>query len=376
MVLQVLRALFVLLMAGVGWFFLQHRSLPFGDATWLSLTITISIAVLFICIDILSPRKKLAIFSGTFLGLIVGIMTSYALSFVVRLLVDQFMPVASDTGGRITAQMIQARHDGIIMFVNVVAGITCCYLAISFILQTKDDFRFIIPYVEFTRQIRGPRPMIVDTSILIDGRLPEIVATGIIETRLLVPRFVLQELQTVADSADKLKRNRGRRGLEILNKLQGNRKVEVILYEWSRPGSEQLVADEKLMSMAKELNGRLLTNDYNLSKVAQVRGIDAVNLNDLASCLRPVALPGEKMMVHLVKLGEESSQAVGYLDDGTMVVVDNGRSHLNEDVEVTVTNALQTSTGRMIFARLGDNGAKPRRHPDKAPASESPSHPA
>ncbi|MGA2497214.1 MAG: PIN domain-containing protein [Tepidisphaeraceae bacterium] len=351
----------------MGWFFLQHRALPFGDATWLSLTITISIAVLFICIDILSPRKKLAVFSGTFMGLIVGMLIAYALSFAVRLLVERFEGLT---------EFDIARREAIIAFANVTVGITCCYLAISFILQTKDDFRFIIPYVEFTKQVRGPRPMIVDTSILIDGRLPEIAGTGIIDTRLLVPRFVLQELQTVADSADKLKRNRGRRGLEILNKLQGNRKVEVILYEWSRPGSEQLVADEKLMSMAKELNGRLLTNDYNLSKVAQVRGIDAVNLNDLASCLRPVALPGEKMMVHLVKLGEESSQAVGYLEDGTMVVVDNGRNHLNEDVEVTVTNALQTSTGRMIFARLGDNGGKPRRHPDKPHTSESPSHPA
>lgn len=374
MVLQVLRALFVLLMAGVGWFFLQHRSLPFGDSTWLSLTITISIAVLFICIDILSPRKKLAVFSGTFLGLIVGIMAAYALSFAVRLLVDQFLPVESDITGRITAQMMQDRHDGIVMFANITVGITCCYLAISFILQTKDDFRFIIPYVEFTKQLRGPRPIIVDTSILIDGRLLEILETGIIDTRLLVPRFVLQELQAVADSADRLKRNRGRRGLDMLNKLQGNHKVEVILYEWSRPGSEQLVADEKLLSMAKELGGRLLTNDYNLSKVAQVRGIDAVNLNDLAACLKPVALPGEKMLIHLVKPGEEASQAVGYLEDGTMVVVDHGRAHMNEDVEVTVTNALQTSTGRIIFGRLGDNGGKPRRQQEKPAAAES--HPA
>ncbi len=362
MVLQGLRALFVLLMAGVGWFFLQHKDLPFGDATWLALTITVSISVLFICIDILSPRKKLAVFSGTFLGLIVGSVIAYALSFAVRLLVERFEGL--------TVYDL-ARKEAIIAFANITVGVTCCYLAISFILQTKDDFRFIIPYVEFTKQVRGPRPIIVDTSILIDGRILEVLETGIIDTRLLVPRFVLQELQAVADSPDKLKRNRGRRGLEILNKLQGNRRVEVILYEWSRPNSAQLVSDEKLLAMAKELNGRLLTNDYNLSKVAQVRGIDAVNLNDVAACLKPVVLPGEKMLVHLVKPGEEPSQAVGYLDDGTMVVVDNARDHVDEKVEVTVTNSLQTSTGRMIFARLGDNGAKARRAADRHGPSET-----
>jgi len=350
MVLHILRALFVLLMAAVGWFFVNHRAQPFGEYTWLAMAGTLTIAVFFICIDILSPRKKLAVFSGTFFGLIVGIAVAWGLSFVVRLLVDQYLPRLDPQD--ISYRRLAEQQEAMVQFLNMVVGIVCVYLAISFILQTKDDFRFIIPYVEFTKQLRGARPFVVDTSAIIDGRLVDIAATGIIDSRLIVPRFVLDELQLVADSPDKLKRNRGRRGLEMLNKLQSNRKVETIIYDWHGTMDADST-DQKLLALARELNGRLLTTDYNLTRVGQVRGVDIVNINELAGALKPVVLPGETLRLRLIKPGEEAAQAVGYLDDGTMVVVEQGRSHINEEVELVVTNVIQTSTGRLVFARLG-----------------------
>jgi len=245
---------------------------------------------------------------------------------------------------------------------------------VSFILQTKDDFRFIIPYVEFSKQTKGPRSILLDTSVLIDGRITDVAATGILESQLVVPRFILDELQTLADSGDNLKRNRGRRGLDVLGKLRQTLRAEVVLYEASHETESEKDVDQKLMSLAKELNARVLSNDYNLGKVAALRGVDVINVNDLSSALKPVVLPGEKMTVRVVKPGEEAGQGVGYLEDGTMVVVEHGRTHLNEDVEFIVTRALQTSAGRMIFGRLADGqgaGAQ-RRHRGRNGSSNEP----
>ncbi|MGA2442610.1 MAG: PIN domain-containing protein [Tepidisphaeraceae bacterium] len=350
MVLQILRALFVLLMAAIGYYFLKEQIGIYQVPPWLMLMVTLTIGVLVVCIDILSPRRKLAIFSGTFLGLIVGMMTSYGFSFIVSLLVDRYMPDASN------AQKIATTN-----YLNIVIAVVFTYLAISFILQTKDDFRFIIPYVEFSKQTKGSRPMLLDTSVLIDGRVADIAETGILESRLIVPRFVLSELQTIADSGDKLKRNRGRRGLDVLQRLQSNKRTEVIMYDSSARDAGPEDVDAKLMNLSAELNGRVLTNDFNLNKVASLRGVDVININDLANALKPVVLPGERMTVRLLKPGESPGQGVGYLVDGTMVVVEQGRPHLNEEIEFTVTSVLQTSAGKMIFGRL----------PHEAPAKVS-----
>jgi uncharacterized protein YacL len=337
MLLNLLRAVFILLMAAVGYASLaNHPSFIF---------IAIAVGIVFIFVDLLSPRqRKLVMFSGTFFGLVVGLALAYGISYATPLLVDQFLSRTAEDSTR----------REIIAFVNLAAVVSCCYLSISLILQTKDDFRFIIPYVEFSKQTKGARPMLLDTSVLIDGRISDIASTGIIESQVIVPRFVLDELQAVADSADKMKRNRGRRGLDVLGKLQNNKRVDVILYtHTTREEESQGPVDQRLMDLAKELNGRVLTTDYNLNKVAQLRGVDVININDLANALKPVVLPGEKMVVRLVKAGEEAGQGVGYLEDGTMVVVEQGRSHVNEEVEFTVTSALQTSAGRMIFGRMG-----------------------
>ena len=337
MILHILRALFILLMAAVGFFF-AFQSPPPLDLD-ISVSIAIAFSVLLVCVDILSPqRRKLAIFSGTFLGLVVGLVVAYALSFVVRLFILQYA-----TGNQ----------GALISFFNMLISIAAVYLSISVIMQTKDDFRFIIPYVEFTKQTKGARSILVDTSVLIDGRITDIVNTGIIESQLVVPQFVLNELQQIADSADKLKRNRGRRGLDVLAKLRTSTRAEVVIYDPHREADATGV-DQRLMNLALELGARVLTNDFNLNKVAQLRGVDVINVNDLANALKPAALPGEKMSVRIIKRGEDAGQGVGYLDDGTMVVVEQGAASIDQEVEFTVTNTRQTSAGKMIFGRMGD----------------------
>jgi uncharacterized protein YacL len=365
MVLTILRALFVLLMAAVGWHFVTQQSAIFNDQyNWLALMVTLVVGVLIVCVDILSPRRKLAVFSGTFMGLIVGMLISFGFSFIVALLVDRFM---SDTA---QSQKALLTED-----INIVVGVIFSYLAISFILQSKDDFRFIIPYVEFARQTKGSRPVLLDTSVLIDGRIADIAETGIMESRLIVPRFVLQELQAVADSSDKLKRARGRRGLDVLQRLQGNKKLDVALYDSSgRTRKESDDVDSQLMDLATEMDARVLTNDFNLNKVASLRGVDVININDLANAMKPVVLPGEKMNVRLIKGGEAPGQGVGYLEDGTMVVVEQGRGHLNEEVEFSVTSVIQTSAGKMIFGKMeggGEGRPAPRPRPQQPAASDA-----
>jgi uncharacterized protein YacL len=181
----------------------------------------------------------------------------------------------------------------------------------------------------------------------------------LIDTRLVVPRFVLQELQAIADSSDKLKRNRGRRGLDVLKRLQSNPKIELHMHDGNIPElrtGERIRVDERLVILAKALSARVVTNDFNLNKIAQLRGIDVLNVNDLANSLRPVVLPGEAMKVFILKEGKEYNQGVAYLDDGTMVVVDNARKSIGKTIDIVVTSVLQTTAGRMIFGKHVDTG--------------------
>ncbi len=230
----------------------------------------------------------------------------------------------------------------------------CCYVTISTLLQTKDEFRFIIPYVEFSKQVKGGRPLVLDTSVIIDGRIADVCDTRLIDTKLIVPRFVLQELQAIADSSDKLKRNRGRRGLDMLKRLQTNPKIELQMHDGNVPElrtGERIRVDERLVILAKALSARVVTNDFNLNKIAQLQGVDVINLNELANAMKTVALPGEMMPVRIVKAGDQIGQGVGYLDDGTMVVVEQGRPLIGQEVAIVVTSVLQTPAGRMIFGR-------------------------
>jgi uncharacterized protein YacL len=247
-----------------------------------------------------------------------------------------------------------------VAMIKLLVGAVTIYLCVSFVMQTKDDFRFIVPYVEFSRQSKGLRPMLLDTSVIIDGRIADIADTRLLKSPLIVPRFVLEEIQNLADSADKLKRNRGRRGLDMLNRLQASDKAEIRLTDARLSQVEELTdVDHKLVALAKHLDGQIVTNDYNLNKVAQLRGVEVVNINDLANALKPVVLPGETVSVKIVKPGEEMGQGVGYLDDGTMVVAEQARDHMGKEVTIVVTSTLQTSAGRMIFGRPAGGDGPP-----------------
>jgi uncharacterized protein YacL len=199
------------------------------------------------------------------------------------------------------------------------------------------------------------RYKILDTSVIIDGRIADVCETGFIDGTLVVPQFVLSELQLVADSQDSLKRNRGRRGLEILQRIQKTSGIEVIISDVDFPELREV--DLKLIDLGRTLHGKIVTNDFNLNKIAQLRGVDVLNINELANSLKPVVLPGEIMKVFILKEGKEYNQGVAYLDDGTMVVVDNARLMIGKTIDVVVTSVLQTTAGKMIFGRFIDPSA-------------------
>ncbi len=205
----------------------------------------------------------------------------------------------------------------------------------------------------FRDDMRLHQYKVLDTSVIIDGRIADICETGFLDGTLVVPQFVLRELQQVADSSDSLKRNRGRRGLDILQKVQKMSGVEVQIVETDFPEIREV--DLKLIELARKLNGKIVTNDFNLNKVAQLRGVAVLNINELANSLKPVVLPGEVLRVFVIKEGKEAGQGVAYLDDGTMVVVDQGKKALGKTIEVTVTSVLQTTAGKMIFCRWAES---------------------
>jgi uncharacterized protein YacL len=196
----------------------------------------------------------------------------------------------------------------------------------------------------------GENTKILDTSVIIDGRIADITETGFVEGTLLIPQFVLSELQHIADSSDSIKRTRGKRGLEVLHHIQKQAGVEVKIVGTDFPGTKEV--DAKLIELAKEVHGKIVTNDSNLNKVAELQGIEVLNINELANSLKPVVLPGEEMNVKILREGKEMGQGVAYLDDGTMIVIDNGKKQMGKTVDVIVTSVLQTPAGRMIFARL------------------------
>ncbi len=335
MILLLLRGLFVLMAATVAALYGLQTFANSALGLVMSVIITLAVTSFVILVDVMTPRKKLSAVSGVFLGLIVGMLAAYALSFIV-----DFVNVLYPNFPR-------ALMEGVKVFI----GVVCVYVCITLVLQTKDDFRFVIPYVEFTKQIRGARPLLLDSSAIIDGRILDISETQFLQGTIIVPRFVLNELQALADSQDKNKRARGRRGLDMVWKLQANRLTDVNIDD-STPTDAGV--DQSLLSLAKEINARLVTTDYNLNKVGKLRGIEVLNINDLAKALKPAALPGQRMKIKLIRAGESPQQAVGYLEDGTMVVVENGRPMLEKEADVAVTSSLQTSAGRMLFARLAE----------------------
>ncbi len=310
-----------------------------NSTSWWSVVISgMGLIVFFLLLDVLTPKRKLTALAGVFFGLLVGMLISAVFAKAVDMIGETYNIQLVDT----------ARYA-----IKWMMGICICYFTITIVMRTKDDFRFVVPYVEFAKQTKGSRPLVLDTSAIVDGRIADLCESRLFDAPVVVPRFVLNELQLIADSADKLKRNRGRRGLDVLKKMQASTVFDVEIDESTAAEIEEAKGvDQKLLLFTKVRNGRLATTDYNLTKVAQVRSVDVVNINDLANSLKVVALPGETMRVKIVKPGEEADQGIGYLDDGTMIVVEGARSKIGKDIVLSVTSSLQTSAGKMIFGRF------------------------
>ena len=224
------------------------------------------------------------------------------------------------------------------------------------IRANRQEFSFLIPYVRFRQDSAQDSPLLVDSNIIIDGRIVQICATGFLSGALIVPRFVLDELHVLADSPSSIKQERGKRGLEYLQEMQETPSLEVTIQEDYHSGDD--LTDTKLIDLAKRMGARLLTNDRNLGRVAQVQGVTVLNLNDLARAMRPSVAAGDPLSIKLVKEGKEEHQAIGYLEDGTMVVVNSANQYLGETVDIIMGSPLQTSAGRLIFAELAESSRR------------------
>ena len=328
---NLLRVLFVTFCGVIG----ATISLSLAGVVWFGLSVGVVAGLFVVLADRLLKGFSLRAFSSATFGLLLGML------FANLLFASDVLHYQSETTQWITRLVVYS---------------TFAYLGMMLAMRSnRDEFSLIIPYVRFTRENTQQEPLVIDTNVIIDGRVADLCATGFLSRSLIVPRFVLDELQTLADARDPTKRERGRRGLDILNQLQRSRDVEVSIHESTSDEGEGAV-DARLVRVAKVLQARLLTNDGALCQVARLQQVAALNLNELTNVLRPVVTVGDEIDLSLVKEGREQHQAVGYLADGTMIVVNHARPHLGTTRPIVVSSALQTAGGRLIFAELKGNG--------------------
>lgn len=331
----ILRVIFLLVSAGVAVLIINSESLR--DApTWVPWTVLggmIAGTLAIIGVDVSLRRKDLTVITAVYFGLLIGVFVTY----IALLALAPFLPAS-------------AQHP-VRQWLPPILGAVLCYVCTSLLLQTRSDFRFIIPYVEFARDVKGLRPNVLDSTAIVDGRIADLVETGLFQSRFVVPTFIVDELHEAADSPDKSRRIRGRRGLDILNRLRGCKLVDLEVLADDLDSGSDASDESRLVEMARQLHGRIITNDVNLSKAAAVRSVSTINLNEVALSLKPSFVAGDTFEVRLVKPGEEPGQGVGYLDDGTMVVVEGGRDRIGRSVRASVTSTLQTTAGRLVFAK-------------------------
>ncbi len=326
------RILFILIFCVACWFFR-----PFGTTPWVAAGGGAIAAALFILFELRVRALTLRRLFGAVIGSLLGIMGAFLFSLVLR----NALPDGH------TRDLLQLAVLLLMTYIGLVVG------------ASKGDLLNLAALGGLFAGERGGKrnTKVIDTSAIIDGRIADIAETGFLEGPLIIPEFVLRELQMVADSSDSSKRQRGRRGLDVLQRMRTNAQITVQIAEEDYPHIREV--DLKLIELARNLEAKIVTNDFNLNKVAQVRGVAVLNINDLANSLRPVVLPGEKMRILVMKEGKEYDQGVGYLDDGTMVVVDHARRLIGRSVEITVTSVLQTASGKMIFGRV-DEAPRPQ----------------
>ncbi len=348
--LYVVRGLFFLAAAGIGY----YASVIFlGESELLTCLITgCGIGLGVIIGEVFFSKAPVRTLAAILFGLIMGLAISLFFQPVVALIVKSMAPEGQNLSD-------------LIGFLQLITTVLFCYFGVTVLLQTKDEFKFIIPYVEFRKDLRGHMPLVLDTSSIIDGRITSLLNTQVLDHRLVVPRYALNELQLIADSQDKSRRERGRRGLNVLHDLQHRMGLEIL--ERDLPSGSEV--DAALVELTNELRGKLLTTDFNLQKRAEVQGIPVINLHDLATALKPMVVAGESIRVELIREGDDDGQAVGFLTDGTMVVVENSSRQIGKEVNVEVTSATQTPVGKMVFGRLARNPNRRARRPRKSRSS-------
>ncbi|MCG2713620.1 MAG: TRAM domain-containing protein [Candidatus Omnitrophica bacterium] len=306
-----------------------YQAEALGGSGFIGMLIGGLAALVMIILEVGLRKVSVSGLSSAVFGLILGLI-------MAKLVGDAFSLVPIDPGT--------------LSRVRVGLTLVFCYLGMVMALRGKDEFNIIIPYVRLRRQDQAENVVLLDTSVIIDGRIVDICKTGFLGGKIIIPKFVLRELQQIADSNDPIKRQRGRRGLEILNTIQKEPGLDISINEQDFPETSEV--DAKLVKLAKLIEANILTVDFNLNRVASIQGIKVLNINELANALKPVVFPGEVMHIKLIKEGKENNQAIGYLDDGTMVVVEEARRLIGQDVKVAVTSVLQTQAGRMIFTKI------------------------
>lgn len=301
------------------------------------------VVVGFLGLDLLTTRKRVGVLTGIFFGAMAGVFAAMLVSLVIDLFVQSYIDDA-----------LMKSAAPIVTCVKVLVGMGLAFMGITTVLQTQDDFRLVIPYVEFAKQIRGPRPLLLDSSALIDARIVDLATTGMVQTPMVAPRFVLIELQALSDSSDKLNRTKGRRGLDAVAKMQRTPGIDITIDETPIPGKN---VDQMLVELARLMPAVIVTTDANLNRVASIQNVPVLNLNDVANALKPSLIPGSQMSIAVIRVGDQPGQGIGYLDDGTMVVIEEGAGVVGGEARVEVTSAMQTSAGRLIFARNLDADA-------------------
>jgi len=335
MVIWFFRGLFII--AGTA---VAYNIAPEGEDHYSYMLVGLALSGLIVLAEWFFSRSPIWRITSVVFGSIVGIL----LAVVARAVVELAFPIANPQTQRA-------------LFLGL--SVVFVYVSIAFLYQTRDKFRMFIPYVEFRREERGARPVLLDTSVIVDGRITDVLHTGVLDGPIIIPQMVTRELHHIADSEDKLKRERGRLGLRMLGQLREDPKLDV---RFERTDTDpRRPVDEQLLEAAKKTNARIMTSDFNLNRLATLEGIEILNINELANALKPVALPDETIAVKLIKRGEQPGQAVGYLEDGTMVVVEDATHMLGAEAQILVTNTITRDTGRMIFGRL--EGTEPNDTP-------------
>ena len=299
---------------------------------------TLMVAVIVVLLDIRTPNKRISNVVGVYLAIVSGLFAALAVGVLIDLIAEAWELTTEDSALKY------------LTLLKLAVGLTLCYVAVSVVLSTRDSIRMLIPYVEFNRQVRGIRPLLLDTSSLIDGRLNALSQTGFLDAPIIIPQFVVDEAHRLSDSSDKLKRERGRRGLANLRLLQEQSSSPVQIEPIEVLSGTDV--DTSLIELAGEKNLRIVTTDTNLSRVAEIRGVQSLNLHELGAVTAAPAVPGEMITLEIIRAGDGPGQGVGFLPDGTMVVIEAGASAIGQSLTVTITNSVQTSAGRIVFARL------------------------